>query len=57
MNTSTVVATVGTVQSHITAIFDTEELAFELGLWLGGLESFLSGGEHVYAEVKDKVRV
>ena len=55
MNTSTVVATGGTVQSPITAIFDTEELAFELGLWLGGLESFLSGGEHVYAD-RDSVR-
>jgi hypothetical protein len=41
--------------SPITAIFDTDELAFELGLWLGGLESFVSGGDVVFAD-KESVR-
>ena len=31
------------------AVYDAAELAFELGMWLSGLESFLRMGEHGYA--------
>ncbi|MEP7211988.1 MAG: hypothetical protein ABI791_02875 [Acidobacteriota bacterium] len=34
------------------AVYDAAELAFELGLWLSGMESFLRTGEHGYAAVQ-----
>jgi hypothetical protein len=34
---------------HVAAVYDAGELAFELGMWLSGLESFLRTGEHGYA--------
>lgn len=36
--------------SPIMAVFDASELAFELGLWLTGLESFLRTADHMYAD-------
>jgi len=54
-NTSTVVVTGENVNSPITAIFDDDELAFELGLWLGGLESFVTGGDVIFAD-RDSAR-
>jgi hypothetical protein len=54
-NTSTVVVTGENVNSPITAIFDADELAFELGLWLGGLESFVTGGDVIFAD-RDSAR-
>jgi hypothetical protein len=48
-----------TDSSAIVAVFDADELAFELGLWLSGLESFLSTSGYSFAETnraKDAAR-
>ncbi len=36
--------------SPIIAVFDREELSFELGVWLAGLESFLAIGSNVFGD-------
>ena len=36
--------------SPIMAVFDANELAFELGLWLMGLESFLRTSDHIFVD-------
>ncbi len=36
--------------SPIIAVFDSEELSFELGVWLAGLESFLKSSGHAFAD-------
>jgi hypothetical protein len=36
----------------VVAVHDASEMAFELGLWLSGLESFLRAGERGYAVVQ-----
>ena len=36
--------------SPIIAVFDPDELSFELGVWLSGLESFLRTGGNTFAE-------
>lgn len=48
-----------TDSSPIVAVFAADELAFELGLWLSGLESFLSTSGHAFTETngaKDAAR-
>ena len=40
--------------SPIMAVFDANELAFELGLWLMGLESFLRTSDHIFID-KNKI--
>ena len=36
--------------SAIIAVFDPDELSFELGVWLAGLETFLKRGDQTYAD-------
>lgn len=36
--------------SPIIAVFDADELSFELGVWLSGLESFVASGGAVFAD-------
>ncbi len=36
--------------SAIIAVFDPDELSFELGVWLAGLESFLKRGDQTYSD-------
>lgn len=36
--------------SPIIAVFDADELSFELGVWLAGLESFVASGGAVFAD-------
>lgn len=36
--------------SAIIAVFDPDELSFELGVWLAGLESFLYRGDQVFSD-------
>ena len=38
--------------SAIIAVFDPDELSFELGVWLAGLESFLKRGDQTYSDKK-----
>ncbi|MEP6704776.1 MAG: hypothetical protein ABJB34_08220, partial [Acidobacteriota bacterium] len=36
--------------SAIIAVFDPDELSFELGVWLAGLDSFLKRGDRTYSD-------
>ena len=36
--------------SAIIAVFDPDELSFELGVWLAGLETFLKRGDQTYSD-------
>ena len=47
---STVFAEMGEdVVSPILAVWDADDLAFELGIWISGIESFLNNGGHFLA--------
>src|SRR6478609_7490933 len=36
--------------SAIIAVFDPDELSFELGVWLAGLDSFLKQGDRTFSD-------